>query len=126
MVYIGLPSNPQFLGPQDPRDVAEVIASSVGPSGPNFEYLSMLEHALEGLGDGSEDEHVKDLAARVRMLMGVQDGQGKDANRLEHRRKEGHQVAKHAVVNEARRVEKGRGGRAVEETKKGLLYDTCD
>ena len=68
MVYIGLPTNPQFLGPQDPGDIARVIVSSRGPSGENAEYLFMLESALEGLGESSGDEHVKDLAVRVRNL----------------------------------------------------------
>lgn len=45
-----------------------MIAASRGPSGENAEYLFMLEEALDGLGDGSRDEHVKDLADRVRDL----------------------------------------------------------
>lgn len=68
LVYIGLPTNPQFLGLQDPRDVAMVIGTNRGPSGENDEYLFMLEEALDGLGEGSRDEHVKDLADRVRAL----------------------------------------------------------
>lgn len=68
LVYIGLPTNPQFLGVQDPRDVAEVIGANRGPSGENAEYLFMLEEALDGLGEGSRDVHVKDLADRVRTL----------------------------------------------------------
>ena len=68
MVYIGLPSNPQFLGRQSPEAVAEVIATSVGPSGANAEYLFMLEEALESLGEGSGDWHVEDLAKRVSFL----------------------------------------------------------
>jgi len=68
LVYIGLPTNPQFLGVQDPRDVAEVIGANRGPSGENAEYLFMLEEALDELGEGSRDEHVKDLADRVRSL----------------------------------------------------------
>ena len=35
LVYIGLPDNPQFLGPQDPQALAEHIAKSRGPSGEN-------------------------------------------------------------------------------------------
>jgi len=73
LVYIGLPDNPQFLGPQDPDELAAHIARSKGPSGPNSEYVYNLAAALEGLRreaglEGSEDEdgHVGDLAARVR------------------------------------------------------------
>lgn len=91
-VYIGLPTNPQFLGPQDPEALAARILASRGPSGENREYLYMLGEALGGLragkdgrggdeaGDGSGgsgeradaldgvddvDEHVADLVHRV-------------------------------------------------------------
>ncbi|KAL8900400.1 MAG: hypothetical protein Q9192_001083 [Flavoplaca navasiana] len=66
MVYIGLPSNPQFLGPQDLDKLAAKIWRCKGPSGENRDYLFMLEEALKGLGDGAEDEHVEELAKRTR------------------------------------------------------------
>ncbi|OQN99309.1 hypothetical protein B0A48_14285 [Cryoendolithus antarcticus] len=74
LVYIGTPDNPQFLGPQDPKALAERIAMCRGPSGENREYLFMLEEALRGLHAREErggvvDEHVTDLAARVRALI---------------------------------------------------------
>jgi len=78
-VYIGLPNNPQFLGPQDPDQLAAHIARSKGPSGENSEYVYNLAAALEGLRreaglvdgaggeeDDGDDMHVSDLAARVR------------------------------------------------------------
>lgn len=68
LVYIGLPNNPQFLGVQDPQDVAKVISVSIGPSGENTEYLFQLEESLNNLGEGSGDDHVHDLARRVRLL----------------------------------------------------------
>ena len=68
LVYIGLPNNPQFLGVQDPHDVAEVISVSIGLSGPNTEYLFQLEESLNGLGEGSGDDHIRDLSRRVRRL----------------------------------------------------------
>ncbi|KAL8757608.1 MAG: hypothetical protein Q9199_002084 [Rusavskia elegans] len=66
MVYIGLPSNPQFLGPQDLDRLAARIWRCKGPSGENRNYLFMLEDALKGLGEGAEDEHVENLAKRTR------------------------------------------------------------
>ena len=66
LVYIGLPDNPQFLGPQDPQALAEHIVKSRGPSGENKDYLYQLEEALEGLSPESGDEHVSDLAKRCR------------------------------------------------------------
>lgn len=68
MVYIGMPDNPQFLGALDPHDVALKINESIGPSGENREYLLNLEAALLELSPGSKDEHITDLARRVRGL----------------------------------------------------------
>jgi glutathione-specific gamma-glutamylcyclotransferase len=66
LVYIGLPDNPQFLGPQDPQALAEHIVRSRGPSGENKDYLYELEAALNSLSEESGDEHISDLARRCR------------------------------------------------------------
>ena len=66
LLYIGTPENPQFTGPQDVDVLAERIAGCEGPSGRNAEYLFNLEEALGGLGG---DEHVGDLAGRVRGVL---------------------------------------------------------
>ncbi|KAI9376303.1 putative cation transport protein ChaC [Aspergillus egyptiacus] len=83
MVYIGQPTNPQFLrdpARREPQDVAEVISRGVGQSGKNTEYLYLLEKALEGIGLGSADGHVTDLVRRVREIEG-----GGEADREEER-----------------------------------------
>ncbi|KAK2794266.1 hypothetical protein FQN50_009921 [Emmonsiellopsis sp. PD_5] len=80
LVYIGLPTNAQFLrdaADREPAAVAEVISKSRGQSGENREYLYLLERALEdegfgggvglGVGNGA-DKHVADLARRVREI----------------------------------------------------------
>ena len=69
MVYIGTPENPQFTGPQDVQDLAEHIFRSVGPSGPNRDYLLGLETSLDELSPESGDEHVTDLSNRLRALI---------------------------------------------------------
>lgn len=71
MVYIGQPTNSQFLrdpARREPQDVAEVISRSRGKSGKNTEYLYLLEKALEGLGLGSADGYVTDLVRRVKAI----------------------------------------------------------
>ena len=72
LVYIGLPSNPQFVGPQDPAQLARHILQSSGPSGKNSDYLYALDHGLEemkseaDIGDDYEvDEHIADLVRRM-------------------------------------------------------------
>jgi cation transport regulator ChaC len=68
LVYIGTPDNEQFVGPQDPQKLAEHIYRSEGPSGLNRDYLLELEKALDLLSPESGDEHVTDLANRVRAI----------------------------------------------------------
>ncbi|PTB64430.1 ChaC-like protein [Trichoderma citrinoviride] len=68
LVYIGTPDNEQFVGPQDPQQLAEHILRSRGPSGLNKDYLFGLDTALAELCPESEDVHVSDLARRVRAL----------------------------------------------------------
>lgn len=67
-MYIGLPNNPQFLGVVPPEQVAETINASIGPSGENRDYLLHLEEALTSLSPSSRDEHISDLARRVRNM----------------------------------------------------------
>lgn len=81
LVYIGLPDNPQFLGPQDPQALAEKIVRSRGPSGENVEYLLELERALDALSPESCDEHISDLARRCREILA---SRGIDAAVVDH------------------------------------------
>ncbi|EAW09449.1 gamma-glutamylcyclotransferase [Aspergillus clavatus NRRL 1] len=82
MVYIGQPTNPQFLrdpARREPQDVAGVISRGRGQSGKNTEYLYLLEKALEGLGLGSADMHVTDLVRRVKALESEEEAGAEEA-----------------------------------------------
>lgn len=82
MVYIGQPSNPQFLrdpARREPQDVAAVISHGRGQSGKNTEYLYLLEKALEGLGLGSADMHVTDLVRRVKAIESTEEATAEQA-----------------------------------------------
>ena len=68
LVYVGLPTNPQFVGPQDGDALAAHVLRCRGPSGDNRDYLFRLEAALDALAPDSGDAHVRRLAARVREL----------------------------------------------------------
>lgn len=82
MVYIGQPTNSQFLREPAQREqqaVAEVISRSEGKSGKNAEYLFMLEKALEGLGFGNAEVHITDLVRRVKALLNEEEVRKEEA-----------------------------------------------
>ncbi|KAH6854433.1 ChaC-like protein-domain-containing protein [Chaetomium sp. MPI-CAGE-AT-0009] len=84
LVYIGTPDNDQFVGPQDPQQLAEHIYRSTGPSGPNRDYLWGLEAALAELSPESGDEHVTDLSNRLRAVAAREEAaEGKKAQGVE-------------------------------------------
>lgn len=64
LVYIATEDNAAFLGPAPAADIARHIASSVGPSGPNRDYLLNLAEALRALGD--HDAHVFEIEDHLR------------------------------------------------------------
>jgi cation transport protein ChaC len=66
LVYRATPGNPDYLGPASLDDIARQVLDSVGPSGPNAEYVLELARALREMG--AQDDHVFDLAARLRDL----------------------------------------------------------
>lgn len=76
LVYIGTPDNDQFMGPQDPQKLAELIYRSEGPSGLNRDYLLSLDQALDELGPRSRDVHIKDLVNRVKSIEARKSGVG--------------------------------------------------
>ncbi|GAU30889.1 hypothetical protein TSUD_15750 [Trifolium subterraneum] len=70
LVYIASPDkkvNVNYLGPASVEEIARQIVQAEGPSGPNREYLFVLENAL--LQIGSKDKHVIDLANEVRRII---------------------------------------------------------
>jgi cation transport regulator ChaC len=59
MVYIGTPENPNYLGRETTKRIAEQVAEANGPSGSNFEYVLSLAEALRDLG--VHDPHVFEI-----------------------------------------------------------------
>ena len=59
IVYIADPENHAYLGPAHESEIAAHILRSVGPSGPNCEYLLHLAEALRALG--ADDPHVFEI-----------------------------------------------------------------
>jgi cation transport protein ChaC len=66
VVYIGQPDNPAFVGPAPVEEIAKQILHSVGPSGPNAEYVQLLAEALREQGE--TDEHVFEIDRLLREM----------------------------------------------------------
>ncbi|WP_405222092.1 gamma-glutamylcyclotransferase [Lentisalinibacter sediminis] len=65
ITYIADPAGQHYLGPARLDEMARQIRMSVGPSGPNSEYVLRLAEALRGLG-APEHEEVFALEALLR------------------------------------------------------------
>ncbi len=66
LVYRALPNNPSWLGPASAHAIATQVVQSVGPSGPNPEYVLRLETALAA--SGYADAHLTAICDAMRRL----------------------------------------------------------
>ncbi|EGD76619.1 hypothetical protein PTSG_07733 [Salpingoeca rosetta] len=80
LVYVGTEDNPQFTGVRDEEEIARVIATSVGPSGPNSEYLLNLAHALREIAPHHPDDHIDRLERLVRRHLDEKGSNSNDNN----------------------------------------------
>lgn len=63
LVYLATPDNESYLGEAPLDAIAAQVRESVGPSGPNIEYVVELARALSAMG--ASDPHVEALARLV-------------------------------------------------------------
>lgn len=68
LVYVGLPDNTAFVGPEPLDQLAERIFTCEGPSGRNDEYLLRLAEAVRILTPQSADHHLFTLEEKVLAL----------------------------------------------------------
>ncbi|KAG7095788.1 hypothetical protein E1B28_006489 [Marasmius oreades] len=66
--YVGRNDNPSFIGSEPIDELAYTIWKSVGPSGPNKEYLFNLVQAVRRLAPEAYDSHLYTLESRIRAL----------------------------------------------------------
>jgi cation transport regulator ChaC len=78
LVYVATPDNPNYLGPAPLPAIAAQVRESVGPSGPNVEYVLELARALRAMG--AEDAHVYALESLL-VAEGVAKGRVSGAGR---------------------------------------------
>lgn len=70
LVYIALPSNPQYLGPAPPAQIASEIVAAEGCNGHNVEYLAKLSAFMKlHVPSHHEDCHLQSLDANVRQVL---------------------------------------------------------
>lgn len=68
LVFVASPnSGPYWLGPADPKDIAEQVVSSSGPSGHNVEYLLKLAEWMHDTLPGVLDDHLFMIELEVRL-----------------------------------------------------------
>ncbi|CAR26513.1 hypothetical protein ZYGR_0H03260 [Zygosaccharomyces rouxii] len=72
-VYIGQVTNDSFIGPEPIEQTSKVIATSVGPSGANYDYLKHLHGSLRAMQLTHEniiirDEYLDELLNQVEQL----------------------------------------------------------
>ncbi|KAF5320298.1 hypothetical protein D9611_011376 [Ephemerocybe angulata] len=64
--YVGRDDNPSFIGSEPLEELSRTIWSSVGPSGPNKEYLYKLADSVRELSPDSFDSHLFALEELVK------------------------------------------------------------
>ena len=69
LVYTGTPASEEWVGGSETvEDIAQVIATAHGPSGPNCVYLFNLAEAIAMIAPDERDEHLTSLVTRVKEL----------------------------------------------------------
>jgi len=72
IVYLADETNLEYLGEAPIKDIAFQIYKSVGPSGPNIDYLFNLAESLRRMG--VDDAHVYEIEKHVRVLITDESG----------------------------------------------------
>lgn len=74
VVYLGNESNPQYAGTASLAEIAGEIATSVGATGLNTEYIFSLANVMRDVFPDVEDDHLFKLETEVRKLVGTTAG----------------------------------------------------
>ncbi|XP_023021779.1 putative glutathione-specific gamma-glutamylcyclotransferase 2 [Leptinotarsa decemlineata] len=68
-IYIANQDNINYAGYADLKDIAKQVVKSVGPSGPNIDYVFNLADAMRTLFPSVKDNHLFELERNVSALL---------------------------------------------------------
>lgn len=68
LIYIAHLDNKQYAGEADDDTIAMQIVNSIGPSGPNIEYVCRLADAMRQHAPGIVDDHLFTIEEKVKSL----------------------------------------------------------
>ncbi|XP_056639789.1 putative glutathione-specific gamma-glutamylcyclotransferase 2 isoform X1 [Diorhabda sublineata] len=68
-IYLGDHNNENYGGPADLNDIAVQVVRSVGPSGPNIEYVCNLANSMRTFFPFVKDDHLFELEKKVLNLL---------------------------------------------------------
>lgn len=68
LIYIAHLNNKQYAGEADDESIATQIINSVGPSGPNIEYVCRLADAMREHAPGVMDQHLFRIEEKVKLM----------------------------------------------------------
>lgn len=68
VIYIAHLNNKQFAGEADEDAIAQQIVNSVGPSGPNIDYVRGLANAMREYVPEVNDQHLFSIEEKVLRL----------------------------------------------------------
>lgn len=67
IMYVATETNPNYLGPASPTDIAHQVRDAKGPSGPNTEYVMRLAESLRNFD--VDDPHVFAVDSELRKIL---------------------------------------------------------
>lgn len=68
IIYVAHLNNKQFAGEADEEAIAQQIVNSVGPSGPNIDYVRGLANAMRQYVPDVNDQHLFSIEEKVLRL----------------------------------------------------------
>lgn len=68
-IYLASHENPNYAGHAEIDDIAKQVVQSIGPSGPNIDYVCNLAKIMREVVPEAQDDHLFELEAKVIALL---------------------------------------------------------